>query len=99
MEAFGIGDLGLAPKAFWRLTWREYRLRADGFHRREIRKWRHTRWLGTLLLNVHRGEDDPVQTPEDVLYLPGDPPLLTAATPEELDAELARVAALDPDWL
>ncbi|MBH8558996.1 phage tail assembly chaperone [Hymenobacter negativus] len=98
METFGIGELGLKPKAFWRLTWREYRMRADAFHRQEIRAWRRTRWLGTILLNVHRGEDDPAQLPEEVLYLPGDPPLLTIS-PEELDAELARVAALDPDWL
>ena len=99
MEAFGVGDLGLAPKAFWKMTWREYRLRADGFHRAEIRQMRRTRFVAAVLLNVNRGPDDAPVAPEDVFYLPGDPPLLTAATAEDLDAELARVAALDPDWL
>ncbi|GAB3661500.1 hypothetical protein GCM10027594_31350 [Hymenobacter agri] len=75
-------------------------MRAEGFHRRQIRKWQHTRWLGTVLLNINR---DPEKSPEpiepwEVLSLPGDPQP-AVVTPEELDAELARIAQLDTDWL
>jgi hypothetical protein len=75
-------------------------MRADGFHRRQIRKWQHTRFQVTALLNVNR---DPEKTPEpiepwEVLRLPGDPQP-EVLTLEEIDAELARLAAIDTDWL
>jgi hypothetical protein len=96
--AFALGELGLRPAEFWDLTFSEYLCMAEGYHRRQVLDWHHTRWLGTILLNVNRGEDDAPLTPEEVKWLPGDkiPGLIS---PEELDAELARVAAIDTDWL
>ena len=93
--------LGLRPAEFWDLTWNEYLSIADGYHRREADKWRHTRWLGTILLNVHRGEGEDVMTPEEVMPLPGDVLPLAAhvLTPAEIDAEFVRLLALDTDLL
>lgn len=96
--AFALGELGLRPAEFWELTFSEYLCMADGYHRRQVLQWHHTRWLGTILLNVNRGEGDEPLSPEDVLPLPGDPDP-AVLTPEELDAELARIVQLDTDWL
>ena len=99
MEGFGLGDLRLSPAAFWRLTWRQYRMLAAGFHRRHVRRWQHTRALLTLLTNVHRDPDSPPVRASDLLPLPGDAPNEVPLSAEELDTELARVAEIDTDWL
>ena len=92
-----MGDLRLTPAALWRLTWRDYLMRADGFHRRQIRKWQHTRFLATMLLNVNRDPDSAPVEPWEVLPLPGDP-VPEVLNLEEVDAELARLAEIDKDW-
>jgi hypothetical protein len=96
---FALGDLRLTPAAFWRLTWREYLMMAAGFHRRQVRKWHHTRFLATVLVNVNRDPDSPPVTPEELMPLPGDAPAPEPMSLEELETELARVAAIDTDWL
>ena len=97
--------MALSATEYGEMTFRDFMRRVRAHRRQQEARyeerldgWRQTRWLGTLLLNLNRGEDDPVQKPEEVLPLPGDPQP-EEISPEELDAELARVAALDTDWL
>ena len=87
----------LSPKAFWRLTWRQYLSAAGGYHRREVARWRHTRLLATVLLNINRAEGEPALSPEDVLPLPGDPPPPLPISAEAFAEADARLAALDAD--
>ena len=74
---------------------------ARGYLRRDAARRHPFRWLGTILLNVHRGENEPVQAPEEVMWLYGDPmpeqPKLL--TTEEVEVEYARSSALDADLL
>ncbi|MGY3091080.1 hypothetical protein ACVWYF_004144 [Hymenobacter sp. UYAg731] len=85
----------LRPAAFWQLTWREYCAVAAGWHRRQIRKWHHTRYLATMLLNVNRAEKTPAILPHEVLWLPGDPEPTPPMDEVEFDATMARLAATD----
>ena len=94
MLGSALGDLRLKPAAFWHLTWREYCAMADGFHRRQVRKWQHTRFLAAITLNVNRAEKTPPIQPQDVLWLPGDPPP-TVLDEEEFEATMARLS--NPD--
>jgi len=68
-----------------------YVRRQQQAERQELAAWQRTRWLGTVLRNVNRG-DNPAISPEEMLPLPGDGPLATGAMSEE---EFARIAALD----
>lgn len=68
---------------------------------RQTDAWRRTRILATILLNAHRGENDPAITPEEFMPLEGDP--LPEAphqySAEEVEAEFARLTTLDADLL
>lgn len=68
---------------------------ARGYLRRDAARRDPFRWLGTILLNAHRGENDPTQTPEEVMWLYGDPPQQPPMPAEEFDATMARLAAFD----
>ncbi|MBH8569354.1 phage tail assembly chaperone [Microvirga sp. STS02] len=97
--AFSLGELGLRPAEFWELTYSEYLCMADGYHHRRVLAWQETRWLGALLVNINRAPDTPAVEPSELLPLPGDAPAAPLMSTEELDAELARLAELDKDWL
>ncbi|GAC1379177.1 MAG: hypothetical protein NVS3B25_31560 [Hymenobacter sp.] len=62
----------LSPAAFWKLTPAEFDALRRGHQRAQVQQWQHTRWLGTLLVNLQRGPDDVATLPEDLLPLPGD---------------------------
>ena len=72
-----------------------------GYHRRLADRKRPLRWLGTILLNVNRGENDPAQTEEEVMWLYGDPLPQEVATlnAAEIEAAWARAAELDKAFL
>lgn len=99
-----FGELGLGAAEFGEMTFRDFMRRVRAHRRRQqaqqaqrLDDWRQTRWLGTVLLNLHRAPDEPALTPEEVMPLPGDP----APEPvdaDAFDAEVARLATLDPDW-
>jgi hypothetical protein len=93
----GLGDLGLAPKAFWALTLAEFDAMRRGHQRRTVREWQHTRWLGWLLVSINSDPDGARPTLSDIMPLPGDDDyaLLTAApivkTAAERAAQEARI--------
>jgi|GEM_PF-3185589 len=81
------------------MTLSEFDRRCRGYHRRHAAKVKPMRLLATILLNVNRAEGEPALAPEEVTWLYGDPlpevpQVLSAA---EVEAEFARVAALDKD--
>ena len=70
-----------------------------GFHRRQVEQWRHTRWIAAELRNGLRAPGEAGVSLHEILPLPGDElaeagPVLT---PEQIEAEYARVAVLDRD--
>ncbi len=79
----------------------EFDRRCRGYHRRVADHKRPLRWLGTILLNVNRAEGEPALTEEEAMWVYGDPvpeaPIML--TPAEVEAEWARVAALDKDLI
>ena len=89
--------MNLTPGAFWKLTLAEFDARRRGHHRATVHAWQHTRWLGSLLVNLQRGADDPVTVPADLMPLPGDEDFAerTAApvvlTPAEKAAQQQRI--------
>ena len=96
MQGFGLGDLRLKPGAFWRLTWREYLIIADGWHRAQIRRYHHTRYLAAVNVNINRAKGTPVIEPSHLIWLPGDGPRSTGALSEEdFEATMARLAEFD----
>ena len=66
-----------------------YLRRQQRAEQQELGAWRRARWLGTILANVHRG-DNPEISPEEMLELPGDAPPTVMS-----EEEFARIAALD----
>lgn len=68
---------------------------ARGYQRRHAEQWRRTRWLGTILLNAHRGAGDAPLAPEDVMHLYGDPPPAPPMDEETFEATMARLAEFD----
>ena len=93
--------MGLTPKAFWALTPAEFDALQRGHARRLLDAWRHTRHLGNLLRNIHRGEKDAATTDAQYLPLPGEPEFAAAQqaaetapaekTAEERAAQKARI--------
>ncbi|MGI4866564.1 MAG: hypothetical protein ACRYFZ_21755 [Janthinobacterium lividum] len=81
------------------MTLAEFDRMARGYLRRDAARRHPLRWLGTILLNAHRGENDPAQAPEEVMWLYGDPVPEQAKglTTEEVEAEFTRASALDAD--
>ena len=66
-----------------------------GYLRRGAERARPHRLIAAILLNAHRGENEPAQRPEEVFYLYGDPPQEPPMQEEEFDATMARLAAFD----
>lgn len=99
MEAFAIGELGIAPKALWRMSWREYLIRAAGYHQRQVLDWQRTRWLAAQVYNSQRTEKDAPVLPEELMWLPGDPPPPAPPTAEEYAEAEARLLVLDADLI
>ena len=60
-------------------------------------RWKRTRLLATVLLNINRAEGEAALSPEDVLPLPGDPPPPPPMSAEDFAEADARIAALDTD--
>jgi hypothetical protein len=61
----------------------------------EVEAWRRTRLLGTILVNISRAEKTPAITPEELFFLPGDPPPPEPMSLEEFDAIMARMSEFD----
>jgi hypothetical protein len=61
----------------------------------EVEAWRRTRFLGTLLVNINRAEKTPAISPEELFFLPGDPPPPEPMSLEEFDAIIARLGEFD----
>lgn len=99
MEAFGLGELELSVKAFWRMSWREYLTRAGAYHHRQVLDWQRTRWLATAVYNAQRTDADELVEPEQLLWLPGDPMPPALPTLEEYAVAEARLLLLDADLL
>ena len=66
---------------------------ADGWHRRAIRQWHHTRLVVATILNVNRAEKTPAIAVHEVLWLPGDPAPPAPMEETEYDSIMARLAA------
>ena len=85
-----LGELRLLPDQFWRLTPYEFDAMRRGHDRRTVHAWQHTRWIGALLVNINRGENDPAVSPEELLPLPGDEQYGPGAAPVKTAAEKAE---------
>lgn len=102
MLHFALGELKLQPKHLWKLTWREYCALVEGYHRREVAKWKRARFLACITLNVNRAADTPPIEPSELMWLPGDSATTAGHTgvvqlsDDEYAAELARLDALYP---
>lgn len=54
-----MGVLGLSPKEFYSLSWREYILLKDGFEIKRCHDAEHTRIMTYTLASIHRPPDKP----------------------------------------
>lgn len=52
-EQIGLGELGLKPWEFWRLTPHEFDLMLEGFFRRQDRAWEMVGTLGLWVVSPH----------------------------------------------
>lgn len=86
-EAFGLGELQLLPREFWRLTMREFHIMRDGFHRRENRAWEKTATLGLWILAPYSKQK---LTPAELLGQQRLQTLPPTGTEPQNDADLER---------
>lgn len=98
-EAFGLGELQLAPAQFWALTPHEFRLLHAGFCRREDRAWEKIATLGLWVLAPYTKRQ--LTIPQllgraALVTLPPTPEL--PLDEEALEAEKARVLARALAW-
>jgi hypothetical protein len=49
----GLGELGLTPREFWRLSPHEFTVMFEGFQRRQDREWERIAVLGLWVLAPH----------------------------------------------
>jgi hypothetical protein len=48
---FALGEMGMAEEAFWKMTLRQFLLKADAFNSAREEAWEHTRQVLTILIN------------------------------------------------
>lgn len=61
--------MGLDPEKFWNLSYYEYSVMADGYFRRDERKWAHTRYIAHFLYNQMITKNSEVKTPQQLIPL------------------------------
>lgn len=71
----------------------------EGFQRRRDADWERTRWQTWQLLNIQIDPKDRLNSPADLLPLPGDAPTVKAAprVVETAEQMIARFKEIDPD--
>jgi hypothetical protein len=102
-EPFGLGELDLLPETFWHLTPHEFRLKRDGFFRREDRAWEKIATLGQWVLAPHTKKQFTVAKllgRSKLHTLPAAPPTEVdeAAAGRMAEAERAHVLAQALAW-
>jgi hypothetical protein len=76
------------------MTLSEFERRCRGYLRRTASRDKPLRLIATVLLNAHRGENDPAQTPEEVMWLYGDPLPSENGVAVMSEEEFNRIAGL-----
>lgn len=70
----------------------------QGYHRRQVEKWQHTRWLGLEIHNSLRPPGEPGKSLHKYLPLPGDAQPV-GSTAEEIAALWAELDSRDANIL
>lgn len=88
---YALGEVGLRPRDFWRMTWEEYERTWRGYELRQTREWERTRQLGEWAAAFNGVDLDKELKGKRLLTLSTDrPPMTSKETNEEF---LARMAA------
>lgn len=72
MEAFALGEMGLLPDQYIRLTWREFILMSRGYNKRRSQDFEHTRLICYHIVAVNRDPKKPFPTVQKFMPLPTD---------------------------
>ena len=82
-----MGEVGLKPSAFWRMTFEEIELSCKGYETREAKRKELQRLQCAILMNVYRKEGSQPVDVRDVmvLYTDKDAPKVDLLTKEEYE--------------
>ena len=64
-----IGEVGLLPDDFWRMTWTEVETACEGYQRRLARTLELQRFTAAVLINANRSKGSKMVRPEDIMPL------------------------------
>ena len=91
----GLGQLRLDPTAFYDMTFNDFLLAADGFHRleevRQQQEWERTRWQTLLLLSPHTKKGHRLK-PTDLCTFPWEKATKKKRSNKLLEKELKRIS-------
>lgn len=87
LDEFGIGELGIAPDRFERMTWREFDLQVRGYFLRLARQKWMVREIIWNMWALETPPDKEVLDRRDIMVLPWDEPEPPRKefTPEEIE--------------
>lgn len=69
-----IGEVGLKPDEFWRMTWKEVETACNGYQVRLARSREMDRFIAAVLINANRKKGAAAVRPEDIMPLVTDKP-------------------------